>query len=88
MELISFRMFCGDGWHRTREKISNNRYGKAYPYGRTCYAIDVPHRLVKFVPEWLDKYEVVATDITIHGENTMEAKDFANLNPIDVERVG
>lgn len=46
---------------------------------------DTPHRLVRIVYEWLDKYEVIATEISVHGENVMEAKDFASFLPSETE---
>jgi len=35
--------------------------------------------------QWLSKYEVVATEITVHGEQVVEAVDFANFKE-DLEK--
>lgn len=40
---------------------------------------DTPiHRCEPIYP-WLDKYEVIATEITVHGECIMEAREFASF---------
>lgn len=73
LELIQFRVYDGHG-------IDHYWPGKPV---KAIYPYDVPIRHVKTVYEWLEKYEVVATEVTIHSENRMEAKDFASFQPID-----
>lgn len=48
-----------------------------YPHGVSWY--QCPIKTVAIFHKWLDLYEVVVTDITVHGENTMEACDFASF---------
>lgn len=91
LALCQFRIFCGHGIDMPALPYSNSqrtkglreKYGDHWP----LYPWDVPHRLVKTVYERLDHYQVVATEITVHGENVMEAKDFASFLPLDERTV-
>jgi hypothetical protein len=73
--LCQFRVYCGDGRvHRSRKKT------KARPHPVfVVYAWDTPHKLVSTNYEWMERYEVVGTDITVHGDKVMEAREFASL---------
>lgn len=36
--------------------------------------------------EWLDQYEVIAHDITIHNSNALEASEFINIEDKESEK--
>ncbi|WP_149113242.1 hypothetical protein [Limnoglobus roseus] len=73
--LCQFRVYCGEGKiYRSSRKTK----ARQHPFF-TVYAWDVPHRVVSTNYEWMDKYEVVGTDISVHGDKIMEAREFASL---------
>lgn len=45
----------------------------------TVFPHDTKIRVSSIHYQWLDYYEVVATEITVHGESVMEARDFASF---------
>lgn len=57
---------------RQRAAKENNPFWLIVPHGTPVYKAEPRY-------EWLDKYEIIATEITVHGENKMEATDFVNL---------
>lgn len=73
--LCQFRVYCGEG---NIYRSSRRTKARQHPFF-TVYAWDTPHKLVSTNYEWMDKYEVVGTDITVHGDKVMEAREFSSL---------
>lgn len=69
--LITPSFYCGNGFIHVSTK-NKRGFHVVYPY-------DTPVHVMKPVFAWLDKYEVIATEITVHGESVMEARDFASF---------
>lgn len=82
ISLCQFRVYCGEGTvYKNRQKTKAKQHDWF-----VVYAWNTPHRLVSTNHEWMDKYEVVGTDITVHGDKVMEARDFASLmNDIEIK---
>lgn len=70
IRLCRFVVYNGHGEDRIR--LYDSVEFSYYPQG-------MPIKLVGMHYERLDLYEVVATDITVHGEDTMSAREFASF---------
>lgn len=89
LELCQFRVYCSEGGtvfdlrkrHRGRRQKARDALNPFW----VIYGLDQPVHLVSTVYEWLDLYEVVVSDITVHSEDAQEAKDFACFNPVEEE---
>jgi hypothetical protein len=89
LELCQFRVYEGGGTvydlrgrrrgKRQKARDQLNPFWVVYPY-------DTPIRHIKTVYEWLNKYEIIVTNISIHDSDTMEAVDFASFLPV-AERI-
>lgn len=85
LELCQFRVYLYDDTakvydlrkrrrrgHNQRERDMINPFWVIAPCG-------TPIRLVKTVYDRLNNYEIVATEISVHGSQVMEAVDFASF---------
>lgn len=80
LELCQFRVYVGDGFVRRARPIGpRQKEDKKHQPFTVIYPHGTPIRHVKTVYEWLDRYEVIATEITVHGEQIMEAREFASF---------
>ncbi len=79
LELCTYRMYCGEeGYVHDRNSRrfvrkppkTQEKFLQIWPAGTQLHTVAV-------IYDWLDKYEVVATEISVHGQDTMEARDFA-----------
>lgn len=73
--LCEFWLYEGDGYVHSSDRIKSRMKPKHNPFWY-LYPAGTPYRLVKTVYEWMDKYEVVATDITVHGQNVIDSEEF------------
>lgn len=85
LELCQFRVYVGNGSvhrHHNRQGPRQKADVASKPF-KVIYPFGTPIHHVKTVYEWLDKYEVVGTEITVHGHNVVEARDFASFSPLE-----
>ena len=85
LELCTYRVYISDRPIESCGEIGNvprslrrrgTRKNKKMPPQFSVFPYDCPVKTVGVFFEFLQHYEVVVTDITVHGENTMEAVDF------------
>lgn len=82
-ELCKFNLYCGGGMvvntkSKRRRGPNQKRRDNINPYF-VVYPSGTEFRTVSVNYEWLDRYEVIATEITVHGEQVMEAREFASF---------
>lgn len=81
LELCQFRVYVGNGYvTKSKPQGLRQRAAAAHKKFNVIYPIGTPISHVKTVYEWIDKYEVIVTEITVHGENIMQASDFVSFN--------
>lgn len=77
LSLCAWRLYNGYG-----QDIVDRWDGRKFEYWPSA----TPIKIVRYFYDRLDKYEVIVIDISVHGENKIEARGFANL-PNDLIRV-
>ena len=77
LELCKYRVYCSERGSVHNKSTRRKPTDKGLHF--VVYPHDTPHRVASINYNWLDKYEVVATEVTEHASKTMEARDFASL---------
>lgn len=81
LELITYRVYIADhemnSWPGMRPR--GTPLNKKMPPQFTVFPSGTKMAVAGVFYQWLEHYEVVATEITVHGENVMEARDFASF---------
>jgi len=86
LELCQFRVYCSEGGsiHDMRQRKRGKRQmvqDEVNPFW-VIYGCNARVTHVATLYDRLGLYEVIATQISVHAENVMEAADFASFNPI------
>jgi hypothetical protein len=79
LALCQFWMYCGEVGHVHRPSQLMRKYEPDAPWLQIWPIGSYTKHLVSTNFNKLDLYEVVATEITVHGENVMEARAFASF---------
>lgn len=81
LELITYRVYIADhpmnSWHQFRPRGMPLNKVPAPQF--TVFPCGTKKGIVGVFYQWLDHYEVVATEITVHGEDVLEARTFASF---------
>ncbi len=80
LELCEYRVYCSEGGSvfdlRGRRRGPRQQARDELNPFWVIYGCDTPVHHVKTMLSWLDRYQVVATEITIHSNKTIPAADF------------
>ena len=81
LELCKFYVYYNGDPTEFRHMRSKTLYGKAITKGdkHWIWGAGTPFKHVATLFDRLDLYEVVATEVTIHSQETTEARDFASF---------